>query len=437
MRALDRQYLIIYFLCVIFLSSCSKDGGSYLDDTSSFPFGWKVDQMSNIIGTNSFDSIRAIRNTSVTAFGTSVDNSYGTFRASFFASYQTTLTSKSFNFSSIDSIVLILPYFASNSQYGGLNRPMSIEVYEMTESIDTDPNSKKKTYAYSTSVIGSKLNFVPAPKDSVIEGTRNVAPSIRIPLNSALAARLVAPGSYANDADFQAIFKGLYVRSSANTSTNGFVMLSLGSDNVIRIYGKNTSGTEVTADFSTGGSSSTTISEYIHDHTSLAYSASFNSNSATGDNILYSHGLNGYVPTIRIPDIKSYAKNKSIFKAELSIYSIDTGLFTTSSLGLMYLDTNKLEFVLPDELYKKGYEISTKDTLIGGQSCREYKFNIAMYLNRWINSNNMTGSIRVYSAPLIINSGVTKFSDFLPTRTIIGGTGHLAQPSLKIYYTEI
>jgi hypothetical protein len=435
-----RKYLkkVVFLSAVFVLTSCSKEGADYIDNRSNFPPNWHSNESLSPIGYNTIDSIRAIRNTSVAPFGTRVDANYGTFRSSFYASYQTTLTSKSFSFSTVDSIVLIMPYYASIPKYGQCNQPFSVEVYEMTEGIATDPNSKKISYAYSPILLGTKSNFIPNTKDSVLDAGVNSAPAIRIPLNNSFANRLIAPGSYASDADFQTNLKGLYIKSSANTTTNGFVMLSISSDNVLRIYGKNASGVAVTSDFTAGGSNSPTVNEYLHDNSSVARTASLNSNRIIGDNLLYSHGLNGYVPVINLPDLSDFTKTKSIFKAELSIYVIDTGVYNAGNLGIMYLDTTGTkEFVLPDELHKKGFLISIKDTTISGLYCKEFKYNIGMHLNRVITNTSISKKLRVYSAPLILSNNVTKFSDYIPTGIVIGGSGHPASPKLKLYYTDI
>jgi hypothetical protein len=428
---------ICQLFILISLYSCSKEGTDFIDNTSNFPLNWKSNDSLVVIGYNALDSLRAIRNTSVVPFGTKIDEHYGTFRSSYFASYQTTLSSKSFTFASVDSIVLIIPYYATTPAYGSANQPFSMEVYEMTEGIETDPISKKMTYTYNPSLLGSLTNFTANYKDSTLDGGIKAAPAIRVPLNRSLANKIIAPGVYSSDADFQNVLKGLYVRSSGNNSTNGFVLLSIGSDNTLRIYGKNANGGSITSDFNTGGNNSTTINQFLHDNSSLARLASQNPNNTSGDNLLYSHGLSGYVPTLVLPDLSSFMKMKSVFKAELSLYIIDTGVFLTPNLGLMSLDTLNREFALPDELYKKGFLISIKDTSIGGNPCKEYKYNIAMYVNRMGTNINTTRKLRIYSAPLLISNSLTKFSDFLPSSVVIGGTGNAANSKLKLYYTDL
>lgn len=429
--------LFIFFLAFSFLASCNKEGDDLIDNSTNYPFGWKADDNFNLIAYNVKDSIRAIRNTSVVPFGTSVDGTFGTFRSSVFCSYQTTLTSKTFNFASIDSVVLVVPYYLGNPSYGAADRFFSVEVYEMTEGIDTDPKSSKMSYQYNPTALGSILNFIPNYKDSITILGRKEAPAIRIPLSKSFADKLVAPGSYTSEAQFKEILKGLYIRSASNSHTNGFIMLSIAADNMIKIYGKNSSGEAISSEFSTGGSSSTTINEFLHDNTSIAYQASISGNAVTGDQLLYNHGLTGYYNILKLPDLSIYTTNKTIFKAELTLFSKDTGYKSSTDIALMFVDSSGAEGVLPDEIYHSSYIIGKKDTMINGNFYRAYRYNIAMFLNRLITRPLRYQYLKFYSAPLFFNSNeVRKYSDYLPSRMVIGGTGHEAKPRLKIYYTD-
>ena len=436
MKTHKQLTLIIFFVISLFLS-CEK-GDDFIDSTSNFPIGWKSSDSFDLIIYNVKDTISSILNTGIAPIGTVIDGNFGVTRTSFYASYQTTLSSKTFSFSSVDSILLILPYYYTLPKYGPANNPFSIEVYEMIEGFDTISNSKKNSFLYNGTPLGSITNFMPNVNDSVIDGTTKISPSIRIPLSASFANKLIAPGTYADDVAFQAVLKGLYIRSSSNSSTNGFLLLSLSSGNKIKIYGKNSSGESITSEFTTGGSNTTTVNEYLHDNSSLAYSASQSANTTSGDNILYNGGLGGYYNKLILPDFNTLAINKNIFKVELSFYSIDTGYLASTSLGMLFVDsaTGK-EYTLPDEYYHQNYLMSVKDTTIGAYKCKEYKYNIGYLANKIINHTFRTNMINVYSAPLSIgSSSTTKFSSFFPSRIVMGGTGNLARPRLKIFYTD-
>lgn len=435
-RVRERSLPIIFsVLFVIFISSCQKTE-DYVDNSTIFPIGWNSTELPNIITYNVKDSLTNFINTSVAPFGTVIDGNFGTMRTSFYLSYQTTLTSKSFSFTSIDSAVLIMPYYNSLPNYGSADKPFSAEVYEMTEAFEPISGSKKISYAYNNTPIGSLLNFTPKVYDSIYDGTVKTAAAIRIKLNNSFAQKLIAPGSYADDAAFQTVLKGIYIRSTASSSTNGFIMLSLENDNKIKIYGKNSTGESIISEFTTGGTNCTTVNEYLHDNSSLAASASNTSNSATGDDKLFNAGLTGYFNKLKLPDFKTLALEKNIFKVELSLYRLDSG-YSSSSPGIMFLDsTTGKEYPIPDEYYNQSFVVSVKDTLIAGIKCKEFKYNIGLLANRMMNNSIKTNTLNIYSAPLsIFSSSTSKLSTFLPSTMVLGGTLNAARPRIKIYYT--
>jgi hypothetical protein len=440
-RVKERSLPISFsLLLILIISSCQKSE-DYFDNTASYPQGWMSSELSNIVAYNVKDSLTDFINTSIAPLGTVIDGNFGTMRTSFYISYQTTLTSKSFSFASIDSAVLVMPYYTSYAKYGAADKPFSIEVYEMTEAFESITGTKKISYAHNSSPIGSKSNFIPNVTDSVYDGVKKSPAAIRIPLAASFAQKIIAPGSYADDAAFQAVVKGIYVRSTATTSTNGFVMLSIESDNKIKIYGKNAAGESIVSEFTTGGTNCTTINEYLHDNASLAASATTSANMTTGDNTLYNAGLTGYYNKLKLPDFRALAADKNIFKVELTLYRLDSGYFA-SSPGILFVDSvSGREIPIPDEYYAQSFVISTKDTVIGGNKCKEYKYNIGLLANR-INSNASSNRIRtntlnIYSAPLsILRSSTSKLSTFLPSRLVLGGSTHAARPRIKIYYTK-
>jgi hypothetical protein len=437
-RVRERSLLFsLSVLTILFISSCEKTEDYVDNSTANFPPDWKSSEIPNLIAYNVKDSTGFIRDASVAPLGTIIDGNFGKMQTNFYASYQTTTTSKLFSFTSIDSAVLIIPYYSSLPKYGSANLPFSIEVYEMTESFETSTTSKKSTYTYNSSPIGSKINFIPKVTDSIYDGLTKTAAAVRIALANSFANKLIAPGSYADDAAFQAVLKGIYVKSVGSTTTNGFVMLSIENDNKIKIYGKNSAGESITSEFTTGGSNSTTVNQYIHDNSSLAASASLSPNLTSGDNILYGCGVDGYYNKLKLPDFRTLALTKNIFKTELTIYSVDTG-FQYSMIGLMFVDSSTgKEYAMLDEYYDQNYLISKKDTTIVGKKCIEYKFNIGLLTNKIINKTINCNTLNIYSAPLnILRSSTSKLSTFLPSRTVLGGSSGPTSPSIKIYFTN-
>jgi hypothetical protein len=149
-RAHNQLKTFLFFGILVFLSSCSKEGTDFIDDTANFPLNWKMDDSQVIFGYNAIDSVRSIRNTSVMPFGTKVDAHYGTLDLVF------TLAIKRHYLARVSWMQLSRLYYTNHTilcnstpVYGAANQPFSVEVYEMTEGIETDPNSKKMSYAYT------------------------------------------------------------------------------------------------------------------------------------------------------------------------------------------------------------------------------------------------------------------------------------------------
>lgn len=423
-------------LVILFIYSCEKTE-DYVDNTASYPAGWASSEIPNLIAYNVKDSVNFIRNASVAPLGNVIDDNFGKMSTNFYASYQTTTSSKLFTFSSVDSVVLIMPYYTSIPKYGAANKPFSLEVYEMTEAFESSSTSKKNNYSYNSSSIGSLSNFIPKVYDSIYDGTTKTLAAIRIPLSLSFANKLIAPGSYSDDATFQSVLKGLYIKSTATSTTNGFVMVSIESDHKIKIYGKNSSGSAITSEFTTGGSSCITINEYVHDNSSLAGTASNSANMTTGDAILYNCGLDGYYNKLKLPDFKTLSLTKNIFKTELTIYTVDTG-FQSSQLGMMFVDsTTGREYAMVDEYFSQNFLISKKDTMIAGKNCVQYKYNLGLLTNKIINKTINCNTINIYSAPIsVLSTATNKLSTFLPSRLVLGGTTGPASPRIKIYYTN-
>lgn len=387
----------------------------------------------NIIGTNHNDTMTKISGMTFCPFGVAVDNNFGKTTCGFYAQYQTTLSSKTFTYSTVDSIVLIVPYL---STYGSVDKEINLSVYEMTENIDATTANTKLSYSYSPTALGSISNFKPNITDSVYDGSVKIGPALRVKLDMNLASRIIAPVSYNDDDAFKAIFKGLYVTSTSSTESNGFVFLDLSTNNRIVIYGKNATNESLQSTFVTGGTNSLNVNDYKKDATSAATNAVLNSNPA-GDSKLYMSGLYGQVARLEIPNLKEFIKDKNIFKAELILSNIDKGFKLSPTLGILsYNTTSLVESVTDDELYAKNFRIPNYDTIISGNSVTQYKFNMAAYFNEIISKSGSSNYyLNLYSSPFSIGSSITKNTTVLPSRVVLGGTGD-TKPKLRLYYTS-
>lgn len=422
---LNKIYFFL-FSSFFLLNSCSKS--SDFTSSESFPFDWKINDSFEIISSTKRSSEYSLRNLRICPLGVADDANFGLTKCGFFADYETTLTSTSFSFSSIDSIRLIIPL---SSKLGAINQSMDISVYELTERIVASKADSFIEYAYNNTPIGQKSNVIINFNDSIMDGTIKIGPSITIPLNIAFANKLIAKGSYASQEEFKTVMNGLFVVPTSSSSTNGMAMIQLSSSNKIKIYGKNNAGQSIFSEFITGSTNSTTVNYSKNSFNGLAESI-LNLPSASQNNI-YLMGTRGYCGELQIPNINTFIKNNNIFKAELELTVSDTGFFTPK-IGLVFYDSiKKTEQALDD------YYVNPSKFLPGIQNIngtKKYIFNVSYFINKMA-SQNSGFALRIYSNEIEDNSFLKfNFSKLYPNRIVISGNNQVNKPKLKLYYVK-
>ncbi len=421
----------IFFLAttLFLLNACSK--GDAFESSEDFPLNWQMTDTFQLICNNAKDTQSIFKNLGYCALGVATDGNFGQTTAGYYASYETTLSSSSFSFASVDSIILIAPYV---SKIGACDKAIDLAVYELTENIIDSTSNTYKEYAINNAPIGALNQFIPNTTDSVYDGSSKIGPALRIPLSLSFAQKLIAPGSYADAAAFRNVFKGLYLTATSINSSNGFIFIDITFRNRIKIYGKNASGTAITSEFITGSTNSITLNHSRNAQNSTAQTAATNT-SASGDNLLYLMGTNGFFSKINIPDLKEFTKNNTIFKAELEFSVVDTGFSKVNQLGMTYYFPNdKKEYSIDDQVYK---ETLYSPALYTENGVMKYKFNIVHFLNKNISNGITAQEMRLFASRVLISGGnITKLSLYNPNRVVLSGKGSASAPKLKLYYVK-
>lgn len=381
-----------------------------------------------IVGSTKRSTEHSLRNLRICALGVADDANFGLTKSGFYADYETTLTSTSFSFTSIDSIRLIIPI---SSKLGVVDQAMDLAVYELTERIVASKADSFIEYAYNNTPIGQKSNVIVNFKDSVIDGTFKIGPSITIPLSVSFANKLIAKGSYASQEEFKTVLNGLLVVPTSSSPTNGMAMIQLSSSNKIKIYGKNNGGQSIISEFITGSTNSTTVNYSKNSYNGTAESM-INLPSSSQNN-MYLMGTRGYYGELKVPNINAFVKNNNIFKAELELTVSDTGFFTPK-IGLVYYDSiKKTEQALDD------YYVNPSKFMPGVQNVngtKKYIFNISYFINKMA-SQNSAFTLRIYSNEIEDNSFLRfNFSKLYPNRIVIAGNNQMNKPKLKLYYVK-
>ena len=416
----------LVFLSIVLLQSCSKS--SDFTSSDSFPFDWMINDTFEILGSTKRSTEHSLRNLRICALGIADDANFGLTKAGFYADYETTLTSTSFSFTSIDSIRLIIPI---SSKLGAMDQSIDLAVYELTERIVASKADTFKEYTYNNTPIGQKSNVIINFKDSVTDGTFKIGPSITIPLNISFANKLIAKGSYASQEEFKTVLNGLLVIPTSSSSTNGMAMIQLSSSNKIKIYGKNNAGQSIISEFITGSTNSTTVNYSKNSYNGTAETM-INQPYSSQSNF-YLMGTRGYYGELKMPNINAFVKDNNIFKAELELTVSDTGFFTPK-IGLVYYDSIKKTEQALDDYYVNPSKFMPGVQNINGT--KKFIFNISYFINKMA-AQNKSFALRIYSNEIEDNSFLKfSFSKLYPNRIVIAGNNQANKPKLKLYYVK-
>jgi hypothetical protein len=330
-----------------------------------------------------------------------------------------------------DSVVLS---FAYSNSYGNTSTPLTVHVYKLAEDMHLDSSYyTNRTFLDSAVDLAVNNQFTPKPSDSVMVGTANQPPQLRILLAQSFANELVAlngSSQYGSNDAWKAYFKGFYIKVDAVTGsdvgsilyfspTSAYTKMTLyyHEDTVARSY-----------DFTF--SNAARVNHQTHDYTGSQVGMQL-INSSFNDSLTYIQSMAGLKASISFPYFKHIIDSGKILinKAELAITvpeNTDTGFYSApSSIFLTAKDSvGGLTFVTDylDQLISFGG--------VYAPTTNTYKFNIGRHLQRILD-----GHLSDYGFSLNIVSSVVQAN-----RVIIGsgkGTANPAKMKLNLFYTKL
>ncbi|MCF8245355.1 MAG: DUF4270 domain-containing protein [Saprospiraceae bacterium] len=372
------------------------------------------------------------------AFGDYQDPVFGRTVSSIYAQIVTNSSPPNFidTLSVLDSVVLTLAYNTSLS-YGKLDEPFTIEVYEMSQSLDVD---EKYLNSDSFSVKPTPLavhTFVPNLTDSLTvmetnaDSVREVklAPHLRIKLDSLFGKSIFELDSLtlATDSLFLEFFKGIWLKpASQNAGLLSFIMRS--SNTNIRFY-YNNAGKKKSYDFKTFSGNPVVL----HQRNYYGGSVVGGNIGQNGSNNLFLQGLNGVNIEFEIPYAEEL-KGLIINKAELSfpIVTLPEDNDNYNPVQQIYASeiASDTSVNILDDIYFASISHPSSDfgDFFGGKVTSDdtYKLNLAAQLQRMIAGNSkkkllFTAHLRAERA----------------ARVVLGSPSHPDTPAkLKIWYTR-
>lgn len=222
---LSATFLIALFL----IASCKKKDnslGTNILDPNELLNSTQIDTFSLTTFSIEEDSV-ITDNPAYAVLGSYNDPKFGTFDASFYTQFRLSGTNPNFGdllTLTVDSIILGLEY---SGHYGEFS-PQTVEVYEMTESINIDSTYyafTTKTHSSTNLVEPGYEIFTPNPDGITVIGEDTVDTQLRIHLKNSLATQFIneaATGTnFSSNDDFLNYFKGLHVKVNNSAQASG------------------------------------------------------------------------------------------------------------------------------------------------------------------------------------------------------------------------
>jgi len=366
------------------------------------------------------------------------DPIFGITRSSIFTQFSLPTTNPSFGANPVlDSAVLSLAY--NSGQYYGTLDPQKFEVYELSEmmSIGSSYYSNTMLQYQTTQQIGS-ATITPDVTNTIMVGTDTFPAHLRIKLSGGFFQNFLTnsnyTSSYNSNANFQTAFKGIYIKSSSDTTNAGAILYMNITDTYSRLtlYYKNDTDTLLHSYYF--DISKTDCARFSHFEHVYTPASDISSQLSTANTIqasyVYVQPMAGVRTKITMPYLSDFFKNGrvTINKAELILpvepSSVSTAFSAHAKLVATIADNTLGPVVMPD--YFEGA------TYFGGDydaTNKVYKFNIARYVQQVLNGTKE-------------NQGLYIITNARPTTAnrvqLIGGNQSIPNHMrLKITYTPL
>lgn len=386
------------------------------------------------------------------------DPIFGNSTAITFAQTRLLTTSPNFDLTTLDSIVLALPYDLGEKHYGNKDATQTIRISRLTEVMDASLEYYSNKRFAAGEILGEKTftpNFTDSitilvpESDTVLE--RRVGPQLRIPLTSSFGNELLnSAGSMGSIDDYLDFFKGIEIKGGSDN--DALLSFDLFNSDITLFYTQEDSLFDTDGNFLNVES---VAKKFIFSiNTFSAKSVYFNNNrdlvgqirtdapvkqymNNMTDSLMFAQSMEGLYSQITFPYVTNF-QGSIINKAELIITVANR--------------ENLEEFPLPDQLVvlsklddrlivieDVATSISTSGNfaLLGGDPVDEeidgvtyttYSINISAHFQDMVDGFTDDNVIYLSTYP----------KPQVGTRVIFGGAEHSEFPiQLKLSYTEI
>lgn len=385
------------------------------------------------------------------------DPIFGNSTAIAYAQVRLLTASPGFERSTLDSIVLALPYATNDRHYGNVTGAQTIIVSRLSEDMDaTEEYYSNKRFA-TAEILGQKT-FIPNVVDSfnvllpegdtIIE--RRVPAQLRIPLSSRFGNELMANSDNMADIEtFLEYFKGVEIKGGSRN--DAMLSLALQNSNLTLFYTQEDSIFDDNGDFDRMESvakkyimainSFSAKSVYYNNNRNIVGNARVDApvkqymNDGNND-LMFVQSMEGVMAKVSFPYLDAL-KGKIINKAELTVTVANRdnlSMFPIPDQLLVLMEVDSNFVVIQDvavsisvggnfDLFGGGFE----SEIIDGITYTTYTLNISGHFQ------DMIDGLRE-NAVYIATQPKAQIAD----RVIFGGAGHPQFPvKFKVSYTDI
>lgn len=351
------------------------------------------------------------------ACGAYTDPIFGLSQNSLYFNFRIPTTSLNFANSTLDSLVLCVAYDSVGHYGDALTSPSTSiqnwEVLQLAEALQPAFGYKSDTFFTLGNTLAT-TQFAAKFRDSVLVGTTNTAPHLRIRLDNSLGNAFLNPTDpnvYLTNQNFKAFFKGICLRpqaSATNTSILRFLPKSA-QTKLVLYYTQTENGTATAKEyaFKTDDDAESVVI-FKHDYSGTAVL----NNNAT-DSLVYVQGNNGVQVKVQFPNIRSLGRIM-VNKAELIFYS--TSLSNTVYPipyrlgGAVTNTTGGYNFV--DDLVTSLSSVARNYALFGGAADSlatgnfRYKMNISQFMQRIVDNEVADSAMYIQSLSVLESNRV-------------------------------
>ncbi len=332
----------------------------------------------------------------------------------------------------VDSVNLILRY---SGHYGDTSKLMSLEVFELAESLSDDSTFYSSFKPQLGTKIGGLNNFIPRPNSTITIDGETLPPALIIPLDVDYFQQNFADvgngsfPSFSTNNDFIEYFKGIVIKAEDNSDGSILYFSLENSLSEAVIYFHNNSDTSTIEVTFSQSLSRVPIgfSVFQQDYSNAAFDLQ-NQDTQNGELTTYVQSMGGVTTVINIPDLDTIVgKGWVINRALLELYTqrgTGSGLAPNARVEPREEEESSIGDRILD--FTSGGGLGNGTIRVGQLRDNRYIFDLSRYVFSVANGEERDNLIIV----------PTSFSTTANRTLLRGGSDPVEPAQLIIYYTK-